>query len=492
MIILCPKCTTKFRLDDSRVTEKGVKVRCAKCKHVFTVQKEGTEEESHETKGTLTDISASSAPNNVAPETTPENKGVTVEAVPSSMFDSDVFEKSPPGSASVDFDSFDTSSVSAPATSFESDELSFSDSWDKPEESVEPAATGKEFDFSNFDFSENESEPAVKNVPAETFPAPAEPPPVAPQNETTHEIDFSNDMFAPVVQPTTETSGEVFSTGSEVAGFTPATLQADQDSTGNSSSLFSLETPDETPAISSEAGGISNDKLERTVQTVAIDSSTKPLDIVFAPLTEKQSYPATEEKPRFAPAVGSADAQQELPPLLIASRRKQSSVFTILISVIAVVVVSVLGYLGFTSFSAPKEAAPPETGVISVRAVKAAFVNNVTAGELLVVSGEALNEYPKARAALLVKVNVFDGSGQSVAMKSAYGGNPLSKEQLESLPLDKIEATMANQFGDSLVNMEVAPGKAIPFVVVLANIPKGANNFSVLSAGSTVATAKQQ
>jgi hypothetical protein len=51
---------------------------------------------------------------------------------------------------------------------------------------------------------------------------------------------------------------------------------------------------------------------------------------------------------------------------------------------------------------------------------------------------------------------------------------------------------MANQFGDSLANMEVAPGKAIPFVVVLANLPKGAKDFAVESAGSTVATGKQQ
>ncbi len=42
---------------------------------------------------------------------------------------------------------------------------------------------------------------------------------------------------------------------------------------------------------------------------------------------------------------------------------------------------------------------------------------------------------------------------------------------------------MANQFGDSLANMEVAPGKSIPFVVVVANLPKGAKDFEVQPAG---------
>ena len=155
-------------------------------------------------------------------------------------------------------------------------------------------------------------------------------------------------------------------------------------------------------------------------------------------------------------------------------------------------VISVVGYLGYSSLSTLKETAAPETGKIGVRAVKAAYIVNDEAGELLVISGEALNEYPEPRAALQVKVTVFDATGQSIATKTAYGGNPLTEEQLKSLPLDKIEAAMTNQFGDSLANMEVAPGKAISFVVVLANLPKGVKDFGVQSAGSTVATGKQQ
>ena len=35
MIITCPSCRTKYRLDDSRIKKAQFKVRCAKCKHVF-------------------------------------------------------------------------------------------------------------------------------------------------------------------------------------------------------------------------------------------------------------------------------------------------------------------------------------------------------------------------------------------------------------------------------------------------------------------------
>jgi predicted Zn finger-like uncharacterized protein len=37
MIITCASCLTKYQLDDSRISEKGAKVRCSRCKHVFYV-----------------------------------------------------------------------------------------------------------------------------------------------------------------------------------------------------------------------------------------------------------------------------------------------------------------------------------------------------------------------------------------------------------------------------------------------------------------------
>src|SRR4030042_5596922 len=37
MIIICASCLTKYELDDSRISEKGAKVRCSRCKHVFYV-----------------------------------------------------------------------------------------------------------------------------------------------------------------------------------------------------------------------------------------------------------------------------------------------------------------------------------------------------------------------------------------------------------------------------------------------------------------------
>ena len=45
MIIQCDQCSARFRLDDNKVTESGVKVRCKRCQHIFLVRKDLPQEE---------------------------------------------------------------------------------------------------------------------------------------------------------------------------------------------------------------------------------------------------------------------------------------------------------------------------------------------------------------------------------------------------------------------------------------------------------------
>ena len=59
MIITCPECLTKFRLDDERIPEEGARTRCSRCQHVFEVQKPPPPEESFYSQGeTLAELGA--------------------------------------------------------------------------------------------------------------------------------------------------------------------------------------------------------------------------------------------------------------------------------------------------------------------------------------------------------------------------------------------------------------------------------------------------
>ncbi len=459
MIIQCEKCQTRFRLDDARVTDRGVKVRCTKCKHVFKVQKEGSESGLFEPEVAMADFS-SPAPRDEAPAAAPENQQVAAES----------FQDTP-----VDFGTPEETSTPS-----------------------EPADTGGEIDFSSLDFGEDESEPdstSPSTLPVDAFTGRgSDPAPEVPRKEALQGLDFSDDdMFGVVVQSAPEVTSETISFDFEGDGFAESMDMSSQESGGKGSTLFSLDAPGDAPFSLGEID-FGDELTSVAIQQVNPEDLKPSQKILFAPLAEAQDKSADDDIMRafLGEHSGAGQDQDELPPLSIASRRKQSPLFGGLIAVAVLLVISVLGYFGYSSFSTPRETVATDSGKIAVRAVKAAYIKNDKAGELLVISGEAVNEYPQPRAALQVKVSLFDSGGKSIATKIAYGGNPLTEEQLESLPLDKIEAAMANQFGDSLANMEVAPGKSIPFVAVLANIPKGAKDFGVQSAGSTVATGKQQ
>lgn len=500
MIIQCEKCQTKFRLDDSRITEKGVKVRCAKCKHVFMVKREEPEAVFYETEETVADVSSPLAQNDMSSAAFEENSFAAEPVVHSAPDDTIQFGDVPAADASADYSSFETSSFDASAVSFDSDDLDVTGTENVQEHISEPVAGGGEVDFSSFDFGDSAPEPdqaPPSKLSLEDFSDGAtEAIPQAPRKEESQGLDFSDDdMFGAVVEAAPEPSNDAITFDFGEDSFAESMEAGSHDSGGKSGTLFSLDAPADAPFNLGEID-FGDELTSVAVQQVNPDDLKPSQELLFAPLAETQQVqePVTSLDDEITRSFMGEDssAAQDLPPLSIVSRRKQSPLFSALIALVAVLVVSVLGYLGYSSFSAPKGSAPQESGKISMRSVKAAFITNGEVGELLVVSGEALNEYSKPRAALQVKVTVFDSAGQTIATKSAYGGNPLTDEQLESLPLDKIESAMANQFGDSLANMEVAPGKAIPFVVVLANLPKGAKDYGVQPAGSTVATGKQQ
>lgn len=492
MIIQCEKCNTKFRLDDSRVKHKGVKVRCTKCKHVFRVQKDDQQSEVPDQGAFLAGYS-SPADQIGTPAAIIEEQKFAADEVQNTPLDSDTSEDVTLFSEPSDFSPLESTTFDNSAISLESDSLGTAD----PENDIallaEPASKPLEIDFSSYDFSESEAETESDVNPIESIDDSAdtmiEPVVNATLKEASQGLDFSDDdIFGAVVPTAPEVSSKTISFDFEGDSFAESMHTGGQDSSGKSGTSFSFDTSGDTPFNLGEID-FGDELTSVAVQQVNPEDLKPSQEILFAPLAKAQDKVTDDDLKRSFLGEDAVSEQQELPPLSIASRRKRSPLFSSIIAVISVLVISVLGY---SLLSTPKESVSPDVGKIVVRSLTSEFVDNAEAGEILVISGEAFNQYPKSRAALQVKVTVFDAAGVSIATKTAYGGNPLTKEQLATLPLDKIEASMANQFGDSLANMEVASNKSIPFVVVIANIPKGAKDFEVQSAGSTVATGKQQ
>ena len=127
-------------------------------------------------------------------------------------------------------------------------------------------------------------------------------------------------------------------------------------------------------------------------------------------------------------------------------------------------------------------------GAVKVVNMGGRFVENSTLGTIFVIEGEVKNEFKETRSAIAVRGLLFDQTGKPVMRKKVYCGNKLSDTELKTLSLDKINERLGNQFGDSLSNLDVAPGATLPYTIVFGKLPDNLSEYNVEIAESTPGT----
>jgi predicted Zn finger-like uncharacterized protein len=541
MIIQCDQCNTKFKLDDAKVPDKGVKVRCARCKNIFLVQKEAPAEEPD--FDVL--LSGLGAPSPGAGPDLPQEGGAA--PAPSAGEEGGMFGELPdarmgegtePSAATdeqhggrddfgEDFFAFKEEASAQGEKGPERGEFPFEEEAAAPTDARASAESGKgeagEFDFGEYTFSEGESETtqsvdsgtpagaaeeaenfdfgAVDFGPGESLEATAGKVPDVAVGEEEKEEPFSPVEPPPLPQdddqgvewqaePAAESTGEfVFSTEK---------LPSMDKEEAESSSMVAEEEKQEAGTLPADFAGLLAEPSAVTAETAKEE--------VIKPVQEEAPFiptPAVEQEPvpPVVPVITSAE--EELPPLAISTRKKGSSILPVAVTAIAILIVLAVAGLGFYVFNEGPAAfdklglssiakllgmKTSEAGSITVKNPHGAFMVNKEAGEIFVVSGEAVNNFKEARASIQVKATVLGPKGEALLQKTAYCGNALSREQLATLPMAKIEEAMESPFGDSLANLGVQPGKGIPFVIVFSGVPKTAGEFSVEVVGSTLAS----
>jgi len=126
-----------------------------------------------------------------------------------------------------------------------------------------------------------------------------------------------------------------------------------------------------------------------------------------------------------------------------------------------------------------EEPAAPVEQRIGLTISGSSYVDNREVGQLLVIQGAATNNFSGVRSAITVKGVLVGADGKVLQQQTVFCGNYLSEEKLRTMKYAQIEEAMNNQFGDSLVNMNVKPGTAIRFTVVFRNLPQNLANISV-------------
>jgi len=102
---------------------------------------------------------------------------------------------------------------------------------------------------------------------------------------------------------------------------------------------------------------------------------------------------------------------------------------------------------------------------------------NTRAGNLFVIKGQVANMGRTRKSGIRIHAALLDSKDQPLAERTSYAGTVLSAETLRTATREKIEESLSNQFGEKLVNMDVAPGKSVPFMVVFINAPEGISAY---------------
>jgi predicted Zn finger-like uncharacterized protein len=444
MVIECTECRTRFRMADDKLKPGGTRVRCTKCKHIFTVH----------------------------PPTETEEMSFAAEEPEGAAFSPEKQE----AATGEDF-SFAPEATAYAASRQQEDPFSI----DSPEA-----------DFS-FDSDGAAAADDTFSLGGDTGEAAGESFGFGEGHET--DLDLGGDTAAPPLS---------FAFDDEDPDGGPSTVDSsafaeDRSSDGaaadGGSFDFSLEDSRELPWQGDQAGAAPRDEGEEhydfSSMTFGGDDSEPPEPPPSRPAPpfpppRGEGFAAPPSTSRFDEATADEPFNEE-PFSSVPVRR--SSPWAVLLLLLLLLVGGGAGYfywadglLDLDRIMARFGGQPAQTlapGQVRLTDLHGAFVENTQLGPIFVIRGKTVNDFQETRSAIAVKGVLYNDGGKPLLQQTVFAGNPLDDTALRSLPFEKIEEHMNNQFGDSLSNLNIAPGKAIPFTIVFKNLPTDLAEFTV-------------
>lgn len=547
MVIQCSECQTRFKLADDKMKPGGIKVRCAKCKHVFSVS-------SPELEGETTPAAAVEAANTSFAglqeedssqdfslgQENREEEASTTSTIDDAFGLGDTAEKpiwddfsletstdSAPDSEDTtgdDFDfGFESTAEAEPAQSPEADfgftpaapttdkDFGFEDS---------PAAPGAD-DF-DFGIELGAAEPSEEIEPSAGFE-------LKRNDSSPMEDDFAfgeegEESFDNLLGDAT--FGEFSAPETKAAAADDDFDFAEPPKATSAREVFDFSTEDDTmefadldgsPAKTSSWGDVDSDAFGDDFDRSGDGDSDKGFDFPEMSFQEEDQVdhlgdddfgsislasPSAPEAVKPSPSVAvqanSAEATDRAakpaPPLPTVAPPRRGPLNRLVLFVLGLLLtlIGAAGYFlwqsgGITplmdriSGTTPAPVVQPQ---VRLSGLNGYFVTNKDAGQLFVIQGQAINEFPEIRSAMTVKGALFDKGGKLLVQQTVFCGNRLDDTALQDLPYAKISEAMNNQFGDTLSNLNVAPNKTIPFTIVFRNFPPELAEFTVESVDS--------
>ena len=163
------------------------------------------------------------------------------------------------------------------------------------------------------------------------------------------------------------------------------------------------------------------------------------------------------------------------------------------VAVAVAVLLAAGGYFGFTTSGKktlegafPGVAAlwggkPAPTGgpKYDLRSVIGYYESGAASPKILVIKGQVANLSDVEKSGIRIHAALLDNTDAVLVQQAVYAGNVLSGEAIRKGDRDTLSKAMGNRFGEGLANMHVAPGKAIPFMVVFFDAPANMESYKL-------------
>jgi len=488
MIIECQTCHARFRLDESRIKGRGARVKCRKCGDSIVVLKDRGPAPAPPAPGgdgffdlgSAVRESAGEGPGspppvgNLIPFPAPSRQAEPFAAESASP----ALEAAEPGKDEVDL-AFDRvlsagAEASSPSIVETEAEIPAPAEVSVPEEREAPAGPGHrpELDPGALTLDFGPEEKLDLPPAAELEPSFGEPPAVEPSAEFRGEGGFliSDSDTLDFLQEKHRDAESEAPTG--VGDISLEISSAPDD--GTSSFLRNPDASTTTPEDwgSPTPGGIS---LEGNVTPPA------------APVIEVP--PHREAEPAPAPPMESPVRRGSPAP---ESPRPRSSAGPAVAAVLAVLLAAG-GYLGLTTSGRKTlegavpgiaalfggKPAAPAAPKYDLRNVIGYYESGGASPRILVIKGQVANLSTVEKSGIRVHAALLDNTDAVLVQQAVYAGNVLSGEAIRKGNRDTLSKTLGNRFGEGLANMHVAPGKAIPFMVVFFDAPANMDSYKL-------------
>ncbi len=133
----------------------------------------------------------------------------------------------------------------------------------------------------------------------------------------------------------------------------------------------------------------------------------------------------------------------------------------------------------FISKPVPSKVQDPGNFKIKPFDISSRFIDNTKIGKFFIITGKVKNEYPATRGSIQVIGKLYTKDKAMAKAETVFCGNIISDIDLANAEQAIIQERLQNRSGDNGTNEKVAPGDAIPFMIVFSNLPDNLEEFTL-------------